>query len=158
VSFGVAAGAAGLATLACVNPLTACLGAANLILYTSIYTPMKRVSITNTWIGAVVGAIPPVMGWTACTGSLDVGKNQISLQTKKWNLNEENGEISWFPFFEKNFYFRKKIKNIFFFEFFSQKKSWKNLSAFFFQVFDFDRPECFLISTGDLLIFQVHWY
>ena len=38
-----------------------------------VYTPMKRLSILNTWAGAVVGAIPPVMGWTACTGALDPG-------------------------------------------------------------------------------------
>lgn len=36
-----------------VNPLTAALGAANLILYTSVYTPMKRISIANTWVGSV---------------------------------------------------------------------------------------------------------
>ncbi|KAL1452124.1 hypothetical protein WDU94_006432 [Cyamophila willieti] len=53
-----------------VNGLTAALGAFNLILYTSVYTPMKRISIANTWVGSVVGAIPPLMGWAACTGSL----------------------------------------------------------------------------------------
>lgn len=36
-----------------VNTLTAILGGANLILYTSIYTPMKRVSILNTWVGSI---------------------------------------------------------------------------------------------------------
>lgn len=35
-----------------VNGFTAALGAANLLLYTSIYTPMKRFSILNTWIGS----------------------------------------------------------------------------------------------------------
>lgn len=35
-----------------VNGYTAALGAANLVLYTSIYTPMKRFSIANTWIGS----------------------------------------------------------------------------------------------------------
>lgn len=55
-----------------VNELTAALGAANLILYTSIYTPMKRYSILNTWVGSLVGAIPPLMGWAACTGG-DIG-------------------------------------------------------------------------------------
>lgn len=55
-----------------VNELTALLGAANLILYTSIYTPMKRYSILNTWVGSLVGAIPPLMGWAACTGG-DIG-------------------------------------------------------------------------------------
>lgn len=36
-----------------VNGLTASLGLANLILYTSVYTPMKRMSILNTWIGSI---------------------------------------------------------------------------------------------------------
>ena len=48
-----------LATL--VNPLTAALGLGNIVLYTLVYTPMKRTSIANTWVGAVVGAIPPIM-------------------------------------------------------------------------------------------------
>ena len=61
-----------LLTLA-VNPLTGFLGALNIFLYTCCYTPLKRLSIVNTWVGAVVGAIPPVMGWTAATGCLDPG-------------------------------------------------------------------------------------
>ncbi len=52
------------------NPTTAALGIGNMILYAAIYTPMKRLSILNTWIGAVVGAIPPVMGWTATGGPI----------------------------------------------------------------------------------------
>lgn len=36
-----------------VNGLTASLGLANLILYTCIYTPMKRMSILNTWVGSI---------------------------------------------------------------------------------------------------------
>jgi len=52
------------------NPTTAALGLGNLVLYAAIYTPMKRISILNTWIGAVVGAIPPVMGWTATGGAI----------------------------------------------------------------------------------------
>lgn len=48
-----------------VNPTTAFLGAANILLYAGIYTPMKRMSVLNTWVGAVVGGIPPLMGWTA---------------------------------------------------------------------------------------------
>lgn len=46
-----------------VNGYAAALGAGNLFLYTSIYTPMKRFSILNTWIGSFVGAIPPIIGW-----------------------------------------------------------------------------------------------
>lgn len=58
-----------------VNPLTAGLGAFNLAFYTLAYTPMKRLSVYNTWVGSVVGAIPPMMGWTACTAALDPGKS-----------------------------------------------------------------------------------
>lgn len=47
------------------NPTTAALGIGNMVLYAGVYTPMKRFSVLNTWIGAVVGAIPPMMGWTA---------------------------------------------------------------------------------------------
>ncbi|ESN97249.1 hypothetical protein HELRODRAFT_85763, partial [Helobdella robusta] len=63
----------GLILFTCTNPLTATLGLMNVVLYTLIYTPMKRTNIANTWVGAIVGAIPPIMGWTAATGSLDIG-------------------------------------------------------------------------------------
>jgi len=50
------------------DPVTTALGAGNTVLYAGLYTYMKRFSIYNTWVGAVVGAVPPVMGWTAATG------------------------------------------------------------------------------------------
>jgi heme o synthase len=69
--FGVATGVASTAMLAATtNPLTAGLGAANILLYAGVYTPLKRRHNLNTWVGAVVGAIPPVMGWTAAGGDL----------------------------------------------------------------------------------------
>lgn len=62
VSFGVLAGAAGVTTLfTLTNPVVAALGGANIFLYAGPYTFMKRYSEANTWIGSVVGAIPPVM-------------------------------------------------------------------------------------------------
>ncbi|KII94393.1 hypothetical protein PLICRDRAFT_36663 [Plicaturopsis crispa FD-325 SS-3] len=71
VGFGLATGVAGPALLcAMVNPTTAFIGAANIVLYAGVYTAMKRTSVVNTWVGAVVGALPPLMGWTACGGSL----------------------------------------------------------------------------------------
>lgn len=48
-----------------VNPTTSMLGAGNLVLYAFVYTPLKRIHPLNTWVGAVVGAIPPLMGWCA---------------------------------------------------------------------------------------------
>ena len=56
-----------------VNPLTAFLGAFTLTSYIFVYTPLKRISTACTIIGAIPGAIPPLMGWTAVTGSLAAG-------------------------------------------------------------------------------------
>src|SRR5215212_2002364 len=56
-----------------VNWLTAILGAFTLTSYIFVYTPLKRVSTICTIIGAIPGAVPPLMGWTAATGSLGVG-------------------------------------------------------------------------------------
>ena len=71
--FGVALGVAGLAELAlAVNLLTALLGAVALAGYVFVYTPLKRVSSLATIIGAVPGAIPPMMGWSAVRNDLDL--------------------------------------------------------------------------------------
>lgn len=56
-----------------VNWLTASLGAFTLASYIFIYTPLKRISTLNTLIGAIPGAIPPLMGWTAATNHIGVG-------------------------------------------------------------------------------------
>ncbi len=67
--FGAAAGISGVSMLlATTNPVTAALGAANIFLYAPIYTYSKRFTELNTWIGSIVGAIPPLMGWAAATG------------------------------------------------------------------------------------------
>jgi protoheme IX farnesyltransferase len=47
------------------NPTTTALSAANIFLYAFVYTPLKRIHVINTWVGAVVGGIPPLMGWIA---------------------------------------------------------------------------------------------
>ena len=56
-----------------VNWLTAALGAFTLTSYIFVYTPLKRVSSICTIIGAIPGAIPPLMGWTAATNHLAIG-------------------------------------------------------------------------------------
>jgi heme o synthase len=53
-----------------VNPLTAALGAATWVLYVVVYTPLKSRTPLNTVVGAVAGALPTLMGWTAVGGSL----------------------------------------------------------------------------------------
>ncbi|KDB26067.1 protoheme IX farnesyltransferase [Trichophyton interdigitale MR816] len=69
VFFAIGTATAGLTALYFgTNPTVAGLSAANIILYGFIYTPLKRISVINTWIGAVVGGIPPLMGWAAAAG------------------------------------------------------------------------------------------
>jgi len=70
--FGVTVAVAGLAELAlAVNLMTALLGAAALTGYVFVYTPLKRITSLATIVGAVPGAIPPMMGWSAVRGQLD---------------------------------------------------------------------------------------
>ncbi|XP_071620598.1 protoheme IX farnesyltransferase, mitochondrial [Heliangelus exortis] len=95
VCFAASCGVPGIALLVLgVNPLTGALGAFNIFLYTCCYTPMKRLSIANTWVGAVVGAIPPVMGWTAATGSLDAGALLLGGILYSWQFPHFNA-LSW---------------------------------------------------------------
>lgn len=55
-----------------VNYLTAALGLTSWLLYVVVYTPLKTRSSFNTTVGAVAGAIPILMGWTAAGGALDL--------------------------------------------------------------------------------------
>lgn len=69
--FGVGLGLLGMAYLAlAVNWLTALLGALTLAIYVFVYTPLKRHSSLATIVGAIPGAIPPMMGVTAATGAI----------------------------------------------------------------------------------------
>jgi protoheme IX farnesyltransferase len=64
-------GVLGLGLLALwVNPLSSALAAAALVSYAFVYTPLKRVTPYALHVGAVPGAIPPLIGWAAMTGSL----------------------------------------------------------------------------------------
>ena len=72
--FGGVCAVAGIIYLALlVNPLTSVIGAVSLVSYLFIYTPLKRVTWLNTAIGAIPGALPPLMGWTAAHGELSRG-------------------------------------------------------------------------------------
>lgn len=64
--YGVLLGVAGVVDLAVfVNSLTALLGLITIVSYLFLYTPMKQISPMNTLVGALTGALPPMMGWTA---------------------------------------------------------------------------------------------
>ena len=69
IGWGVASAGASAAMLGMgTTGLTAALGMGNLALYALPYTLSKTRSEINTWVGAVVGAVPPMMGWAAATG------------------------------------------------------------------------------------------
>ncbi|MDB6123860.1 MAG: Protoheme farnesyltransferase [Pedosphaera sp.] len=71
---GVACGGVGLIYLAsAVNLLTSLLGAITLVSYLFVYTPLKRITTLNTVIGAIPGALPPLMGWAAAQGEITPG-------------------------------------------------------------------------------------
>jgi protoheme IX farnesyltransferase len=75
VAFGIGWGLAALGIVHLgvkVNGAAAMLAALTLLIYIFIYTPMKQASSLNTLVGAVAGAIPPVIGWAAAGGGLGV--------------------------------------------------------------------------------------
>ncbi len=71
IAFGTGAG--GLLYLAwSTNLLTSLLSATTLLSYVLLYTPLKKISTLNTLVGAIPGALPPVIGWAAVTNSIPV--------------------------------------------------------------------------------------
>jgi heme o synthase len=71
LAFGIALTVVGLTLLfVVINPLTAMLAGVALLSYVLVYTPLKRVTPFALHVGAIPGAIPPVLGWTSVTGTL----------------------------------------------------------------------------------------
>ena len=69
---GIVLSAGGVLCLALfANLLAALLAAATIVFYILVYTPLKRVTTLNTIIGAVPGALPPLIGWAAARGSIN---------------------------------------------------------------------------------------
>jgi heme o synthase len=52
------------------NPLTTLLSMVSMVLYCFVYTPLKRVGSIAVFVGAIPGALPPLLGWVAATGSI----------------------------------------------------------------------------------------
>jgi heme o synthase len=72
--FGTLLSAAGLIELTWkVNPLASAVAAATLVSYVFVYTPLKTRTSLSTLVGAVPGALPPVIGWAAATGTISLG-------------------------------------------------------------------------------------
>ena len=68
------------------NGLTATLAALALFTYVVVYTPLKQRSSLALFVGAIPGAIPPLMGWTAATGRLDAGGLSLFALLFCWQL------------------------------------------------------------------------
>lgn len=87
VSWASSVGAAGTALLACqANMLAAGLAASNLFLYAFVYTPLKQIHPVNTWVGAVVGAIPPLLGWVAASGQVSLNGMVLPAALYFWQI------------------------------------------------------------------------
>ena len=72
--FGIALVLTGcLSLFAKINILAGLLGSALVFIYLAIYTPAKRLTWMNTSIGALPGAIPPLIGWASARGQIDPG-------------------------------------------------------------------------------------
>jgi protoheme IX farnesyltransferase len=68
------------------NALTGLLGAIALVLYVLVYTPLKRHTVHSLAIGAVPGAMPPLLGWTAATGRIDLAAACIFAIVFFWQM------------------------------------------------------------------------
>jgi protoheme IX farnesyltransferase len=77
--FGLTLAVAGLAYLALLLPTitAAVVAAVTFVGYVAVYTPLKPVTTLNTLVGAIPGALPPVIGWTAVRG--EVGPEALAL-------------------------------------------------------------------------------
>ncbi|MDG2030726.1 MAG: heme o synthase [Phycisphaerales bacterium] len=69
-----------------VNGLSAILALANVLIYVLVYTPLKPRTTLNTLVGAICGAIPPMIGWAAATGELGPGAWLLGALLFVWQL------------------------------------------------------------------------
>ena len=72
-------------TIAC-NWLSAALASLTIAIYIFGYTPLKRISTANTLVGAIPGALPPMIGWAAASGRLDPGAWSLFAILFFWQL------------------------------------------------------------------------
>jgi protoheme IX farnesyltransferase len=87
LAFGLFLGALGLTVLATrVNLLTTLLAAFSYVTYVWVYTPLKRRSTAALLVGAIPGAMPPLLGWTAATGGLQAPGQALFLILFVWQL------------------------------------------------------------------------
>ncbi len=68
------------------NTLSAALAAITIAIYIFAYTPLKRASTANTAVGAIPGAIPPMIGWAAARGDIGPGAWSLFVIVFLWQL------------------------------------------------------------------------
>ncbi|CAI9103393.1 OLC1v1001860C1 [Oldenlandia corymbosa var. corymbosa] len=87
ITWAASVGFAGTGLLAWqTNALAAGLAASNLVLYAFVYTPLKQIHPVNTWVGAVVGAIPPLLGWAAAAGEVTLKSMILPAALYFWQI------------------------------------------------------------------------
>src|SRR5213080_731272 len=87
LTLGVALSVLGVSYLgATCNALSATLAALTIVIYIFGYTPLKRASTANTVVGAIPGAIPPMIGWAAARGSIQAGAWSLFAIIFLWQL------------------------------------------------------------------------
>ena len=85
--FGTALAAAGLGLLALrTNIFATSLAALTLAVYLAVYTPMKRRSPVSTLVGAIPGALPPLIGWASSHGSISLGGAALFFIVFLWQI------------------------------------------------------------------------
>ena len=86
-TFGLVLSLAGLVLLAVrANWLSAVLALVTLVVYLLVYTPLKRRTSLSTLVGAVPGALPPLIGWTASHGSVAIGGATLFAIVFLWQI------------------------------------------------------------------------
>lgn len=83
--------AVGTGMLYTLSPVAAGLGLLNWFLYVCVYTPLKRVSALNTWFGAIVGGIPPLMGAAVISGPVPGSVGLLAFLLFVWQIPHFNG-------------------------------------------------------------------
>ena len=68
------------------NVLSALLTAVTIVIYIFAYTPLKRASTANTAVGAIPGAIPPMIGWAAASGNIGAGAWSLFAIVFLWQM------------------------------------------------------------------------
>lgn len=92
---GAALTLGGIAILYSINPKTAMFGAVSIFLYTSVYTPLKKITPLSVFVGAFPGAIPFMLGWVAATDDFGIEAGTLFLIQFFWQF-PHFWAIGWF--------------------------------------------------------------